>query len=119
MPLQRAYVWKHAYDSITFRFFLATLNFDFVKIWQPLPPLPLNFSSLLLTSGIYTNKSYLSPHCDLSIIAGDRLKITQWEQREQGECARAHMPMLLIVEEMNIPLQSDWEMEMERGLYRD
>lgn len=70
-------------------------------------PLLLHFYPLF-TSGIYTNKSNLSPWCNPSIIACDQLKITLWEQKEWASCAKAPMLMLLIVEEMNIPLQSDW-----------
>lgn len=91
----------------------------FTSFQIPVTPLPLPFFSCLFTPGACDNKSHLSFLCNPSIIACDHLKITLQEQRNRAECARAPMPVLLIVEEMNIPLQSDWEMEMERGLYRD
>lgn len=67
-----------------------------------------------LTCGTCANKSRLVPQRDPSIIAREHLKITRREiaarraasQTDRGR-ERAPVLMLLIVEEMNIPLQSD------------
>lgn len=97
--------------TITFR---SYLSLALLALYFPLSA-PHSFTVTLVllhffplfTSGIYANKSHLSSCCDPSIIARDQLKITLWEQKEWGWCAEAPMPMLLIVEEMNIPLQTD------------